>query len=532
MYIMNKLLKFICLGALLAGCAGTGNRWYSASEKEAVSTPAMLQYGSYSANMYGTAGQSHKIAVLLPTSGKNAIVGQSIRPAIEMAAMEFAPDGLQINFFDTGNGNPTEVIARALDTDPDIIIGPVFAENAKTIRALKPSYLPVLSFTSDISAVGDGVMSMSLMPTNTIEAIMQRMKQNGSEKFIIIAPDSQSGHIMAGIAKSLNGTYNLENTGVFFYTEGNSESLRATTMAAAMYTPRSAANTRAKEILSDILNHEELSGTERVSIANQLEHIKKRDTLGEIPYDSVLFLGNGHDTKSLASFMRYFDIGVHDAKFYGTSLWEGGDMESDITMTGSEFATLPEIPTRFSESYQNATGIAAPRMAAIGYDATMLAIDAIYSNDDISGKLLNQSGYIGTNGLFRLRPNGSNERALQIARLNGDNTVTVIKKPAETFIESMYSLNSNNITPAESMSLNTPGVNPNKYLDLPERLRKKYRSKTYGANYTPAITTPELPAVTVLPEDDSDVSVTAENYEPVKLESVSRNYIESTEIIE
>lgn len=532
MYIINKLFGFVCFCALLAGCAGTGNKWYSASDQGTVSTPAMLQYGSYSADMYGTMDENHKIAVLLPVSGPNAVIGKSVRPAIEMAAMEYAPNGLQINFFDTGTGNITETISRALETNPDVVIGPMFANNARIIREMKPYSLPVLSFTSDITAVGDGVMSVSLMPTNTVESTIAQMKRNGAEKFIILAPDTSSGHIMAGIAKSITGTYNLENTGVFFYNEGNSESMRTATMAASMFTARSAANTRAKEILSDILNHEELSGAERVSIANQLEHIKKRDTLGELPYDSILFLGNGHDTKSLASFLRYFDVGVRDAKFYGTSLWEGDNIESDITMIGAEFATLPDVPEKFSNTYKNATGMDASHMAAIGYDTTMLAIDAIYSKNDLSEHLLNQSGYIGINGLFRLRPNGSNERALRMVRLNGDGTKTTVNKPSETFISPIYNLNTNYVSPAESMALNTRGINPNKYINLPDRLAKKYRSKTYGANYTLSQQTTQLPTVTVLPEDTTDTTITAEDYEPVKLETVTRNYIDSTEISE
>lgn len=534
MYIINKLLYFVGFCSILAGCSGGYNRWYSASDSSNVSGPAVFQYGSNSADLYGTPDESHKIAVLLPTSGPNANVGHSIRPAIEMAISQYAPKSLQVNFFDTGSGDTQETIKNVLDSDPDIVIGPVFSQNARIMREIKSSSLPVLSFTSDISAIGSGVISVSLMPANTVEATLKRMQAKGAKKFVILAPDNQSGHTMAGIAKMINGTYNLENVGVFFYTEGDVESLRLTSMAASMYSARCAANTRAKEILSNLLNHENLTPEERSSVASQLARIKKRDSLGGVPYDSILFLGNGKDTKDLVSFLRFHDVSTRDVKLYGTFMWDGSDIASDISMTGAEYTALPEISSQFARAYQSRTGHAPERIEAIGYDATMLAIDAIYSKNQnsVSENLMSQSGYVGTNGLFRLRPNGSNERALQIIRVNGDDTTSVIEKPATTFTTPMYSFVANYITPAEAMPLNSSGINPNNYIKIPERFRKKYQSKTIGANYTNASTKAELPPVTVLPKDENSVTITAEGYQPVKLENVSRTNIDSVEVSE
>lgn len=534
MYIIKNLLRFICAVAILAGCSGTNNRWYSEYDKASVSTPSQLQYGSFSAGMYGT-DSTESIAVLLPTSGPNASVGKSIRPAIEAAAMQFAGSGTRLDFYDTGSGDVTQTIRSAIASNPGIIIGPVFAQNARILRDIKPSDVPALAFTSDISAVGDGVFSMAVMPMNTIESAIQEIRARGGSNFIIIAPDNTSGRTMAGAAKSMTGIYNIKNTGVFYYNERDTESIKSSAMAATMYTARNAANTRAKEILSDILNKESLSATERSSVARQLENINRTDTLGKLPYDSVLFLGNGDDTKSLVSFMRYYGLGTRDAVFYGTPLWEESDIASDVAMTGSVFATLPEIPNEFLTMYEGATGTPANRMAAIGYDATILALGAVHARDNIASYLMNPSGYIGINGLFRLRPSGSNERATQIVRLNGDGTTTVVKKTASAFTVPIYNTATNYIAPAEPMALASSGVNPLNYINIPERLRGKYRAKTYGANHTSANTANTdlaFSSVTVLPNNNNDFSITAENYSPVPLENVSRTYIDSVEISE
>ena len=287
MYIINRFFYFLGIAVILAGCSGSSGRW-SSYDSQQLTPPVQLQYGSYSDGLYGTSSATHNVAVLLPTSGPNASVGQAIRPAIEAAALKFAPNGMRLKFYDTGTGDIRETITTMLNSDPDLVIGPVFANNAKVLRELKSSSLPVLSFTSDMSAIGNGVFSMSLVPTNTAEALLQTMQSDGIKNFIILAPNNTSGHLMAGAAKAVNSTYNLENVGVFYYDEKNADSIKAATLEASMFNARSAANTRAKEVLSDILNHENLDANERTTIVRQLERVKKRDVIGKLPYEAIM----------------------------------------------------------------------------------------------------------------------------------------------------------------------------------------------------------------------------------------------------
>ena len=529
MHIITRYFYFLVLLPMLVGCGG--NRWTVPEyDNTPVGTPAELQYGTFSAGLYGTS-DTHTIAVLLPTSGPNAAIGKTILPGIEAAYMQFAPTELKMQFYDTGTDDVSTVIQTAVASNPDVIIGPVFGENAKILRAVKPSDIPALSFTSDTSAIGNGVFSVAVMPANTIEATLQEMNSMGAKNFIMMAPNNSSGHLMAGAAQSISNEYNPKNIGIFYYNERDTESIKSVAMDATLYTTRNAANTRAKEILSAILNHESLSPTEKYSLSRQLEYINRTDTLGELPYDSILFLGNSDDTKSLASFLRYYGLGVRDAQFYGTPMWEEGNIASDITMTGAVFATLPDISSGFATMYESATGTTAPRMAAIGFDATILAIGATYAPGGVAQYLMNPGGYIGTSGLFRLRSNGLNERALQIVRLNGDGTTTITKTPSTAFTIPIYKTANVYISPADEMHLGDTTVNPMDYINIPERFRGKYQSgKTNQSKSAPQSSAFE-PA-TVLPKNEDTFSITATDYKPVPLESVHRTYIDSVELEE
>lgn len=514
---------------LVAGCGG-GTKWKSEPAPTTTSMPGTLQYGGFSAGMYGTSG-AHKIAVLLPTSGANAPVGKSIRNGIEIAAMQFAPNELELDFYDTANG--VTAINAALASNPEIIIGPLFAEDARILRDIKSSDIPALSFTSDVTAVGNGVFSMSVMPANTIEAIIKQMKTHGANGFITFAPNNVSGRTMAGAAKTITDAYDIKNLGTFYYNERDTESIKSATMAATMYNARNAANTRAKEILSSILNHEQITPSERYSLSRQLENLNRTDTLGDMPYDSVLFLGSPDDTKSIASFLRYYGLGVRDATFYGTPMWQEGNIKNDITMTGAEFVTLPDISSEFNTIYESATGTTAPRMAAIGYDTAILAFGALYSSNDMAAYLMSPAGYIGTNGMFRLRSNGTNERALDTVRINGDGTTQIIKNAETNFITPVYMTNLNYISPADETPLITKGINPMDHINIPERFYGKYRSKTYGENDIQSETpTNEFPTVTIETNNENNISITTPDYKPVPLETIGRTYIDSVEVTE
>lgn len=533
MYI--KRFFIFCVMILLAGCATKQENWMIEYGTLETSAPVQLMYGSENLHI-GTPSDNligapvHTMAVLLPLSGDNAPVGETIRTSIETAVLQNAPQNLSVAFFDTAK-NPDTVFTEALSINPEIIVGPVFSKDARQIKYAKPETLPVLSFTSDANALGSGVMTMALMPTNGVEEIVKEMSYDNIKDFIILAPNTQSGRLMAGAALKASEIYHVPNVGVFYYTENDTDSIKNISQKASMYDTRTAANTRAREILSDILTKERLTTIEKSSMTIQLDNLSKTETLGKIPYDAILFLGSGDDTETLVSFLRYYGINSGYTKFYGTAVWEGSDIAQDITMRGAKYATLPEISADFSNLYEQMSGKPANRLASFGYDATNMAIGMIYSPKSNAAYLLDPSGYIGIDGLFRLKPTGENERALRIVQLSGDGTISTVREADKTFITPIYSIEQHNINPANDMALETAGINPNDYINIPERLRGKYKSKTYGANITQTPVLPVQENIVILPEDDSD-AIVSEDFKPVSLESVNRTYIDSVEIEE
>nr|MBQ0090984.1 penicillin-binding protein activator [Candidatus Enterousia merdequi] len=528
----NKFFIFLCI--LLAGC---GANQSLKTTQMATYNPRNVQE-NYSSSIYGfdTTGVSANVAVLLPTTGSAQTTGNDIKTSIETAFLRQPNTNIKVTFYDvSGNQDErTSTIKTALSANPDIIIGPLFAEDAITVRNLKPFDTPVISFTSDINALGNNVMTMNLIPMQSIETIISQMQKDGAKNMIIFAPKDKSGELMTSVADKAAFLYDIPVNGVFYYESGNSDSIKDSTMRASMYNTRKAANTRAREVLSDILNKESLDEKTKASLINQLEKISRKDTLGKLPYDSILFLGNGEDSKTIASFLRYYGVDNRDAVFYGTTLWHGSDIASDFTLSGSKYATLPEISNNFVSLYNMVSGKDPDYLAAFGYDAANFALGIIHKKQFQNSYMFNPNGYIGTSGIFRIQPNGESERALRILELNGSETPITIKESASNFITVLYNVNMNDLDYIKEQELQTRGVNPGDYITIPENLRRKsaYKTKTIGANYKEETNERTLETPVQIYESGEQEIVSDPEYEPVKIENVSRKYIDSVEIEE
>ncbi|MCQ2568162.1 MAG: penicillin-binding protein activator [Alphaproteobacteria bacterium] len=532
---MKKFLIF--MGLLLAGCSG---QHIMKTAQIGTSAPTDIQSSYlYSTSIYETdsAGPYANVAVLLPMTGDAKAVGNDIKTSIETAFLRKTKQNIKVSFFDLPNDKYArrDAIRNALEINPNVIIGPLFAEDTEILRDSKSSQTPVISFTSDVNALGDNVVTTNLIPTQSIETIVRQMQKDGARNMLVLAPDDNSGKQMAAVASRVASAYNIPINGLFYYLPNNSYSIKDAAQRASMYNTRKAANTRAREVLSDILAKESLSANDKRNLRVQLEKISRTETLGKVPYDAILFLGNGDDSKTMASFLRYYGVSNRDAAFYGTTLWHGSDIASDFTMSGAKYATLPEISNNFISLYNMMGGKDPDYLAAFGYDAANLALGMLYSQKNNSAYLYDPNGYLGTTGAFRMQPSGESERALRIMELNGSGNAVTFADAPTNFLTPLYNIRTTNLRNVSERELATPGINPGDYISIPDELRRKseYKTKTIGANNVSDYEDSQQTYAPVqIYESTEQETISNPEFETAKPESVSRSYIDVVEIEE
>lgn len=510
--LKNSLYMCFALGAL-SSCTGT--QPIQIRDATNLDTPNFESMGK------------KNIAVLLPASA----LGTSVKTSVQMAFIQSRVDNIDVRFTDLSGSaiEKTQQIESALANKPDLIIGPIFSEDVDLLHEHVGSDIPVLSFSSNASVLGNGILTMSLIPTQSVETIIRRMTIDGKKQAVFIVPDNTAGYIMGNTALDAANIYGLDVAGFYYYTPGNMDNMKSTAEKAAIFNARNDANTRAKEILSDILMNQTISESDKEFVNTQLENRKKSDTIGNVSYDSILFLGNATDSKALGSFMRYFDVPSKKVKFYGTAMWDNTEMFRDITMSGAYFATLPPISPEFADAYRTIIDKEPERISTMGYDAAMLAKKALSSGRNANEFLTDPSGFHGLDGLIRLQPNGMSERALQIMALDGSGTPKVKELATTNFIKPLYQATKQNSSKPFEIKI-SDGVNPMDYLKLPESMRGKYHAKTYREKgIDESEITPQTEEVTILPEDSSEPVIDPE-FQPVEMNPVSRTLVDEVEV--
>ena len=95
----------------------------------------------------------------------------------------------------------------------------------------------------------------------------------------------------------------------------------------------------------------------------------------------------------------------------------------------------PGLYGQFQSRYQTAFGEQPLPISGLAYDG-IAAIGALLNSgrgDPLSGAALTQgSGFVGVNGIFRLRSDGSNERGLAVATIQ-NNQLQIIDPAPRSF---------------------------------------------------------------------------------------------------
>ena len=93
--------------------------------------------------------QRHRIALLVPMSGANGAVGQSIANAATMALMDTNAQNLRITSYDTAAGAGAAA-SKAIADGNQLILGPLLADDIPSVAAAaRGAKIPLISFSND-----------------------------------------------------------------------------------------------------------------------------------------------------------------------------------------------------------------------------------------------------------------------------------------------------------------------------------------------------------------------------------------------
>ena len=130
----------------------------------------------------------HRVALLVPMSGENGAVGQSIANAATMALLDTNASNLRITTYDTSTGAGSAA-ARAIADGNKLILGPLLSDDVQPVLAkARSAHVPLVTFSNDRSVAGRDVFVMGVIPEESIDRTVDYAMAHGSKRFAAIVP--------------------------------------------------------------------------------------------------------------------------------------------------------------------------------------------------------------------------------------------------------------------------------------------------------------------------------------------------------
>ena len=321
-----------------------------------------------------------RVGLILPLSapGNAGIAAQSMKNAAQLALAEFKNPNIQLLVKDDA-GTPQGAQAgaqAAISEGAQIILGPLFAQSVRAVaQVARPSNIPVIAFSTDSSVASSGVYLLSFLPETDVKRIVAFATSRGKRSFAALIPDNAYGSVVQ----------------------------------AAFQQDVPQHHGRIVALEKYPLDPSKLADPVHV-VAQSATRI-----------DSV-FIPDGADAvPQVVAALAADHVNLKRLQLLGTGLWDDPRIFQDKQLQGGWYAAPESSGFRnFSARYRARFGQDPVRTATLAYDAVALVAALVKTQgpQPFTPQILtNSSGFAGIDGIFRFRPDGTNERGLAVLRV-------------------------------------------------------------------------------------------------------------------
>ncbi len=335
-----------------------------------------------------------KIALIAPLTGPNgaSAVGLSLRNAAELAVAAFDAADVTVIVKDdqSSPAGARAATQAAIAEGAELIVGPLFAANVREAGAVaRMAGKPVIAFSTDASVAGRGVYLLSFLVEAYVDRIVDYATARGKRSMAALIPNSDFGRLAE----------------------------------AAFLTAAARNNVRVMAV-----EHVQ-AGSSPAAAAQKIAGLGARIDALFIPEQAEAMAG-------LSQALAAAGIDGKWVQILGTGLWNDARVLKLPALQGAWFAAPDNAGfAGFALSYRDKYGADPSRVATLAYDAVALA--AALARQQGAERftqrvLLGESGFSGTDGIFRFRPDGQNERGLSVQMI-GEGTTSVISPSPRNF---------------------------------------------------------------------------------------------------
>ncbi len=351
-----------------------------------------LSINLFSQNIF--ASEKIKIGLIVPLSGENSLIGEKIIKSIRMAINKINDERLEIIPKDT-KSNPIDTLKVSKELYKDgvrIIIGPVFNESNKYLDDLKD--VTFISFTNKLIGNPKNVISAGVNAISQVQTIKKFNNKKNLSKSIILIPRAQ---FKKEIEEAINKT-KIKHKEVFYYD-------REPTKLTKQIEELTKYQIRKNNLKFEIQRLEDLSFKDK---DKKIQNLKKKDTLGNISFDSVIIADFDENLKSVATSLLYTDVSSKRISYITLNQWFDESLLKDDSLHPIYFPSINKDNYElFMNDFKNSYGLDGDQLSFLSYDLIGLVYFLIYENDfKISKKIFyKKNKFKGKIGVFEISKN-------------------------------------------------------------------------------------------------------------------------------
>tara|TARA_B100001778_G_scaffold328603_1_gene328275 strand:- start:12 stop:1160 length:1149 start_codon:yes stop_codon:yes gene_type:complete len=340
------------------------------------------------------ASEKIKIGLIVPLSGENSLIGEKIIKSTRLAINKINDNRIEIIPKDT-KSNPIDALKVSKDLYKNgvrIIIGPVFNESIKYLDDLKN--VTFISFTNKLIGNPKNVISAGVNAISQLQTIKKFSDINNLSNSIFLIPKSQFKN---EIEQAINKT-KIKHKKVFYYD-------REPTKLTKQIENLTNYQVRKNNLKNEIKRIEGLSFKDK---DKKIQSLKKKDTLGNINFDSVVIADFDENLKSVATSLLYTDVSSKRISYITLNQWFDESLLKENSLHPIYFPSINKINYEiFMNEFKNTYGLDGDQLSFLSYDLIGLVYFLIYENDfNISKKIFyKKNKFMGKIGIFEISKN-------------------------------------------------------------------------------------------------------------------------------
>ncbi len=340
-----------------------------------------------------------KIGLLVPMTGNNKQIGESIIKAVSLAIKDINNNSIEIYPKDTASkANQTLKSAFELsEMGIKIVIGPVFHESLSYLDEMKN--LTFLSLTNKNLDLPKNVISAGINSTSQFNTIKKFLEINKIKKTVFLTPirdyefEIKQGMKYSKIKIYKDYEYNTEPTKLTKQIEEITN-----------YKIR-------KQNLKDEINR--IKNSNEVNKEKKIKRLEKRYTLGGLNFDAIIISDFGESLKSVFTSLLYTDVLPKNKYFITLNQWFD---ESLLTETEIQPLYYPSINKENFDNYKikyyNAFNEDPTHLSLLSYDLVGLVYYLSLNSDvnNLNKIFKKKNSFKGKIGIFDIKNNKINHR--------------------------------------------------------------------------------------------------------------------------